>query len=230
MHTYSNKRITWIPTISFAIVFIVLNIPRLFETKSNIILLLVSVLVYLIGLYVAVKISEPMLAKHWKNFKEHKWTKFLWILLGYLIVLAIISLVRKFIMPYFTTNISIGSEESRQLPSLGITLLASFIPLLAPLYEELVFRHGLFRQLAYNKDIISKISLAIVSSIAFGLIHYFNFGNVLATIPYMFAGFFLCFVYNHFNNIFYPIFIHFLLNGINILLGIIGTIVIAMQS
>lgn len=64
--------------------------------------------------------------------------------------------------------------------------------------------------------------MAIISSILFGAIHFYNFNSIVATIPYMFIGLYFCIIYYFKMNIMYTIIPHMLLNWMNVILGIVG--------
>ncbi len=87
-------------------------------------------------------------------------------------------------------------------------VVANLTTLMAPFSEEIVFRHVLFYQ--FKKYKILFYIMFVLSSVAFGLIHWNNFnGNVYLMIPYMCIGLVLALIYWLGRNIWFNIFTHF---------------------
>lgn len=221
MTNKKENRPSLIAVTSFFVVFALLKFTPLNAMTPNLLLLVLVLLIYGLGFGWAVYQSKNVLAVQWRDFKSRKWTKYLWIVATYIAVVLVISILRKLSNSWFAADTQSPATQEVVVPVL-YTVLGSLIPLMAPLYEELVFRHGLFYTRV--KSSFSLVLCALISSVLFGLIHYYNFGNALATVPYMFVGLFFCAVYWKTKNIFFVIFPHLLLNGLNILLGLLSLV------
>jgi len=97
-------------------------------------------------------------------------------------------------------------------------LMAISTSLLAPIYEELLFRLG------FKKVFGNNMLFVLISGTLFGLLHVFPLEEgisltlgIVQSISYVSMGIFLAFVYKKYNNIYYSIGIHFLNNFISIL-------------
>ena len=225
MERINARKTILVPLISFTLVFIALKLfPEIsiFPGKTA---LIPAITCYILGFSISIYCCKDFLQAQWKDFSQLKSTKYLWILAGYVLTILITTLSRKAVLLIFPTDSGALAEDSAN-PQIWMLLLSSLLPLLAPLYEELVFRHALFKQVATST--IAKILMALVSSIAFGLIHYSNLGSIIGTIPYMLVGLFFCWIYYKTNNIFYSIFVHLLLNWINTFMGIIGLLALSL--
>lgn len=222
-----EKSIKWqttlAPIISFTCVFMALRLFPTSDILSKNAAIILAIACYILGFLITLYYCGAFLKEQWNAFKLHKWTKFLWIIAGYAFTLVLITYIRKAVTalaPIPTTPLA----EAVAQPEISMLLLSMTLPLLAPFYEEIVFRFAIFKQLSANTA--SKILMAIVSAVAFGLIHYGSFSSLLGTIPYMFVGLFFCWVYYKTNNIFYSILIHLLLNWINTLMSLVGLLLV----
>jgi membrane protease YdiL (CAAX protease family) len=66
----------------------------------------------------------------------------------------------------------------------GLFLLAASAPVLAPITEEIVFRHVLFYKFR-GRPVLCAL-MCVCSAVLFGAIHYNNFdGDLFLTVPYM---------------------------------------------
>jgi membrane protease YdiL (CAAX protease family) len=111
-----------------------------------------------------------------------------------------------------------GSDVTLMAPLL--LLLSTIVPTLAPFLEEMVFRHILFYKFRGSKLLLPLFFVA--SSALFGAMHLNNFdGDLLMTVPYMFAGAFFALVYFFTKNIWYSIGVHLVFNASNSLLPVV---------
>jgi membrane protease YdiL (CAAX protease family) len=94
-----------------------------------------------------------------------------------------------------------------------LTLLASGI--LAPVVEELLFRHGLQRLISKFNPLLS----LIITSLLFGVMH----GNLLQILFAVLMGFALGLVYEATQNIFYPIAMHVYVNVSGCIISMLHT-------
>lgn len=218
-----------LPVYYFIIVFVLLQI--LLYRSPNPSLLTVALLdvIYIFCFVFAYRSQGRFLRVQWREFRSRRKIKYVVVGVGFLLSHLIIYLVK-----YLLPSSDLQAEEvipytNPALSSLKLLMGAAVLPLLAPFFEELVFRYSLFKNLATSN--FKMILAALLSSLLFGLIHYNNFnGSVIRTIPYMVVGLFYCWVYYRYKNIFYTILMHLLVNWINLLLGVIGFIILGMCS
>lgn len=160
-----------------------------------------------------------MLKLHWYKFLQAKWSSWIVILLGAVLLQVIVTTVRSFLP---VRGLEIVKTEEELNPVVNFTLLIiSLGPLFTALIEDIVFRYT-FLQKLFISNIIWRIVVVFLNSMIFGFIHYYNFnGNVIATISFMAAGLFLNLVYLWTKNIWHALLIHVLNNFILSTLGII---------
>ncbi len=153
-------------------------------------------------------IFSDVLKKESREFKQKIWLKVL-ISIGLMIgIVVLLQLTRKILPPGWLVN------PSETTPEINLTLLGVALPmiqpLLAPFYEEMMFRY-LFISKANSQRL--KIAMTFIQAIVFGLLHTANFGgNWLATIPYMVIAFYFGVIYLVSRNIWYSITVHFFFN------------------
>ena len=226
MRSYLTQHFTslryLIPLLSFAAVFGILKGLHYLNPTVSTLNTCFSAFIYLCGLYIAFIAAQPLLKLHWANFQLRKISTHLWIVIGFLGSHTIIYTVRN-LLQYFSTPSPAIEVEPIATPTLGLFLASAILPFFAPLFEEIAFRHSFFKHLARTTPLT--FLWAIISSIAFGLIHYPAFATLLDTLPYVAVGLFYCFIYHQTNNLFYTIFIHALVNWSTLFLALIGFIV-----
>lgn len=219
----------FIAILCFAIVFFLIKFTPLNATTPSVTNVTITIIIYVIGFIVALYYSYPILKNDWKEFKKQKWYKYLFITASFILMLIILKIVR-----YALTSIIPSQSITEDIDSINKSLpfymifMGSLPALLAPFFEELAFRNNLFYQLKNNLFI--SVVMAIISSILFGAIHYYNFNSFTATIPYMFIGLFFCMIYAFKRNIYYTIIPHLLLNWMNVFLGLIGYFLLQSNS
>ena len=147
-----------------------------------------------------------------KNHKEYykKYFKF------WLISVAIMMISNMFINILITDGIAANEETIRETFKISPLYVFFSSVIYAPLVEELVFRQSL-------KNIIpNKIIFIIISGIVFGGLHVITgFSSpidLLYLIPYCAPGFAFAYILADSDNIFIPISLHFMHNGILIAL------------
>ena len=173
--------------------------------------------IFLMSLIVLVlnkKISrdfQNMRKYHKENFK--KYFKFWLISVG-------IMMLSNFIINFFVkTGISANEETIRETFKISPIYIFFSSVIFAPVVEELVFRQSL-------KNIIpNKYIFIIVSGIIFGGLHVItsltSVTDLLYLIPYCAPGFAFAYILADSDNIFIPISLHFMHNGILIALQFI---------
>lgn len=158
----------------------------------------------LLSLILIIILFHHLLASDWRSFKKRLWLKLL------------ICIAAAFVMRYVLTGMRMlmgipqAAEALRTLTGglpYGLFLLAAFTPVLAPVTEEVVFRHVLFY--SFREKRFLYVLMCFVSAFLFGAIHYNNFGgNLLLTVPYMVVALLYNLVYHFTGNIWYTIVIH----------------------
>lgn len=125
------------------------------------------------------------------------------LLLKYLFLSFIIRILLEQLVIYLhvpTTDI--------QIPSMFFEIIVEFITIciLAPIFEEIVFRFGLYKKL--NKKFNAFISMLIIS-LVFTIMHFYNVDGFIILI-----GISLVWNYSFYktDNLFYPILLHFFHN------------------
>ena len=91
-----------------------------------------------------------------------------------------------------------------------ITIISSVI--LAPILEELVFRRFVFKRMREN---VNYITATVLSSLIFGVVH----GNMVQAVFAFIIGIILCYVYEKFNNLIVPIFLHAVVNATSVVVA-----------
>lgn len=160
-----------------------------------------------------------MLKLHWHNFLHAKWSSWIIVLLGAVLLQIIIAVVRSFLP---VRGLDIAKTEEETNPAVNFTLLIiSLGPIFTALIEDIVFRYT-FLQKLFIPNTLWRVVVVLLNSMVFGLIHYYNFnGNVMATISFMAAALFLNLVYLWTKNIWHVLLIHALNNFVLSTLGII---------
>ena len=125
------------------------------------------------------------------------------ILFKYLLLSFIIRIILEQIvefMPFTTTNI--------QIPSNVFEIAVEFITtcIFAPIFEEIIFRFGIYKNI--NKK-INIILTMIITSVIFAIIHFYNIDGSIILI-----GISLVWNYSFYktDNLIYPILLHFFHN------------------
>ncbi len=173
--------------------------------------------IFLMGLIVLV--LNKKISKDFQNMRKYhkeyfkKYFKFWLISVG-------IMMLSNFIINFFVkTGISANEETIRETFKISPIYIFFSSVIFAPVVEELVFRQSL-------KNIIpNKYIFIIVSGIIFGGLHVItsltSVTDLLYLIPYCAPGFAFAYILADSDNIFIPISLHFMHNGILIALQFI---------
>lgn len=162
----------------------------------------------LLSLILIIILFHHLLASDWRSFKRRLWLK--------LLICIAAAVAMRFVLMGMRTLMGIpqAAEVLRTLTGglpYGLYLLATFTPVLAPITEEVIFRHVLFYSFREKRFLCALMCL--VSAFLFGAIHYNNFGgNLLLTVPYMVVALLYNLVYHFTGNIWYTITIHTVFN------------------
>ena len=173
----------------------------------------IYLLIYqLLELIVIMTIFKKQLKENWLDLKKnHKkyWKEYFkyWFLLLGLMVISNLAIT------LLTPN-DIASNEEAIRETFEIAPLYTFISavFIAPVLEELVFRQGI-RNIFENK-----IIFILCSGLLFGSMHvitsFTSYYELLYIIPYSIPGLIFAYLLTKTNNIFIPISLHFIHNGV----------------
>lgn len=171
---------------------------------------LVPLLLKIISLLIIIFLYKELLREHWVIFKKRLWLKLLFCGVGAAAMYFVLSGTRWVIG--IPQSAQVLQEVTGGLPY-GVFLLASVTPLLAPVTEEIIFRHVLFYK--FKDSLPLRILMFFVSAFLFGAIHINNFGgNLWLTIPYMVVALVYNVIYYFTKNIWFSITIHLIFNSI----------------
>jgi len=203
------------------IMFDIFNI----NLDSEMRLILLQLISSIIMLSILSLIYYKDIKKDSKIFKKNLSKKLIFI-----IKLFLIFIVVKYIVSLFTAILMILLKlDMNSITSVNQELIETYLKrapllmaistsLLAPIYEELLFRLG------FKKVFGNSILFVVISGFIFGLLHVFPLDNgvsltlgLIQSISYVSMGLFLSYIYKKYNNIYYNIGIHFLNNFISIL-------------
>lgn len=192
---------------------------------SDMRLILLQLISSIIILGILIIIYYKDLKSDFKLFKKNISKK-----LGFIIKLFLIFIVVKYLVSLFTAIImivlkldvnsitSVNQELIETCLKRAPFLMAISTSLLAPVYEEILFRLG------FKKVFGNNMLFVIISGFIFGLLHVFPLDEgisltlgLVQSISYVSMGLFLAYAYKKHNNIYCTIGIHFLNNFISIL-------------
>ena len=163
--------------------------------------LLYIVIVTLIGFAVIsdLKKKDKIEIKEYLNVKKINIT----LLLKYLFLSFVVRILLEQLVLFLNTPVT-----DIQVPVNILEIIAEFIMscIFAPIFEEIIFRFGLYKKL--NKKLNVFISI-LVTSIVFALIHFYNIDGFI-----ILFGISLIWHYSFYktNNLIYPVLLHFFHN------------------
>lgn len=193
------------------------------DSEMRLILLqLISSIIIFILLFI---VYYRDIKKDFKLFNKNKKDKIILIIKLFLIFIVVkyaVSLITAIIMILLKLDANSITSVNQELIETYIKraplLMAISTSVLAPIYEELLFRLG------FKKVFGNNMLFVVISGTLFGLLHVFPLEEgisltlgIVQSISYVSMGIFLAYVYKKYNNIYYSIGIHFLNNFISIL-------------
>lgn len=182
---------------------------------------MLSLILYISAISIIFALYKDLFIGSWKDYRKKLWMKIIISILGTLVMYLILFSVNQLMPSVTSTDVEINSGV---IIHPVIKFFLSFIPLLIPFMEEIIFRHVLFYKFKENKYLL--VLFFIISAFLFGAVHINNFGgDLLLTLPYMVVGAFLSLVYLFTKNIWYSIGMHFVFNFINSTLAGIAFII-----
>lgn len=183
---------------------------------KQIYLIMYEICLTLIIIYIYKKDFIPNLNEFVKNIKVlfDKYIKYWFLMLGLMIL-------SNSIITMFTTTMTSQNQQSI-IDTLSKAPIYTFIitVFIAPILEELVFRLS-FRKIFARTNIL----FIIFSGLFFGGMHVLgsleNLVDLLFIIPYSIPGFIFAYLYTKSKNICVPIMLHFIHNGVMMILQIL---------
>lgn len=163
----------------------------------------------------------PMFKDFKKNIKTYlnKYFKY------WLLILLLMLISNTIITQFTTTDTATNQEIIMDTFAIAPIYILITTVLIAPLTEELIFRFCI------NKIVPKpRIIYIIISGLLFGSMHVVlnpidNFIDLLFIIPYSIPGIVFAYLYDKTKNIFIPASLHFIHNGVLMLLELIITLI-----
>ncbi|MGL5086207.1 MAG: lysostaphin resistance A-like protein, partial [Clostridium sp.] len=187
---------------------------------NNLVSLILTVSTLLVILKVG-KVNKELIKERVSDFKKKFKLKEIMGLVGtqMLLSLALVYIISTVV---YSINPDYAIEMMKDEPMATDTTFKLFIAtisasIMAPLFEEIVFRRILFNRF---KGKIGILGGAILSSILFGILHI-----ELAMVGAMVFGVTACILYRKYNNILIPVSFHFINNAIVSIVIVFGTII-----
>lgn len=204
----------------------ILNVFNIYVSKfSNKTLVIYQFVISFIIFMALLLTYRKTIKKDFEKFRKEKNKN-----ITYIIKIFVIFMIVKYIVSFISILImTLLNFDTSSMTSVNQNLIESYIKaspllmlfstaILAPFYEELLFRLG-FKKVFKNKYIFITLSGMI-----FGLMHVFPLENgislllgLMQSITYVSMGIFLSYIYYKTDNIFISIGIHFLNNLLSIL-------------
>lgn len=190
------------------------NIKNMSIAAKSIYLILFEILI----MAIIALINNKLLKDKFKDFKKN-WKKYFEKYLKYYILALIVMMISNFIIYSITQTIA-GNEQTIEntLQQAPIYMFFSAV-ITAPFIEEMVFRQSI------RNIIKDNLTFIIASGLIFGGLHVIGNINtiydILYIIPYSAPGIAFAYILSKSDNIFVPMGIHFLHNGLLMTLQII---------
>lgn len=193
-----------------------INYNNLSITLKSIYLIIYEISLTLIIIYIYRKDIIPNFKEFIKNnikyFKQY---------IKYWFIMLVLMIGSNLIVTMFTQS-DIANNQQTIVDTLKVAPIYTFIVtvFVAPILEELVFRLS-FRKIFPHTNIL----FIFFSGLIFGGMHvissYEHLSDLLFIIPYSIPGFIFAYVYTKSKNICVPISLHFIHNGIMMMLNIV---------
>ncbi len=209
--------------ISFLGEFLLLGILALiFDSDTNLnVLMLISLIATMLMVLKSGKVNKALMVERLDDFKsKFNFKEIILVVITQILISLALSFIISSVIYSIDPNsaIEMMSEEIFETNSyLDLFLGVIMGSLLAPIFEEIVFRRVIFTRLSKRLGIILG---AIISSLVFGLLHI-----ELAVIGAMIFGVACCILYRKYNNILIPISMHMINNIIAAILSIISFVI-----
>ena len=192
-----------------------INYNNLNSWIKTIYLIIYEISLTLLIIYIYRKDIIPNFKDFVKNNISYfkKYIKYWFIMLGLMILSNALII--------FLTPSNMAGNQEAIMENLKVAPVYTFFMtvFIAPVLEELIFR------LSIRKIFTSNILFIITSGIVFGGMHivgsYKSLIDLLYLIPYSIPGFIFAYIYTKTKNVFVPISIHFIHNGVMMLLQIL---------
>jgi membrane protease YdiL (CAAX protease family) len=192
-----------------------INYDKLSTPLKSTCLIIYQILMTLVIVYIYKKTIitdfKVFIKNNIKYFKEY---------IKYWFLMLILMISSNLIVTFFTTT-DIANNQETIIETLKVAPIYTFIitVFVAPILEELVFR------LSFRKIFSNNILFVLLSGLVFGSLHVIgtceHLIDLLFIIPYSIPGFIFAYVYTKSKNIYMPISLHFIHNGIMMSLQIL---------
>ena len=171
-----------------------------------------------VGLCVALLwMYRSLLADHWAKLMEHRWRNVGIVLLGAVMLQVVIGAVQ-LLLP---RRMSSGGDTPALIDpatAQGLDIVILFIVALGPLaivmVEEAVFRYTLLAKLPWWSNKATAAIGILLNGALFGAIHFYNFGSLVGTVPYMVVGVLMNLLYLWQRNLWLVMLIHLVNNAV----------------
>ncbi|WP_158256037.1 CPBP family intramembrane glutamic endopeptidase [Corynebacterium sp. 13CS0277] len=181
-----------------------------------------------VALCVALVVAyRQMFAHNWAALKRAPWATTGIVIAGAIGLQVAIALGR-LVIPTPTPGADSGDSAQQAVTwgSLALQAVLLISPVVTVFIEEVVFRYTFLQRLPVWSHPVLLAVAVVLNSMVFGAIHYYNFGgDIVQTIPYMFAGLLMNLMYLWTRNVWVPALMH-LVN--NVLLTYGGLILLAV--
>lgn len=183
-------------------------INRIFNTYDyNILNLILKSVVISLGFIITVMMKKDLLKKQFKEYNEDLGLNLLSSIISAIIIAGIFFLINSYFTKGNSSYDSLGFVDSFDKHKIPYLLFLSFIGLVSPIKEEIIFRHELFYKFKFSKLLMS--IMFVVSSILFGLIYTIKFGfEYYLILPVIISGMYMAILYYFSENIWKPIMAH----------------------
>jgi len=225
--SWAQARAGWVASDSLALIVI----PLIFLVSMITVTLTgVSVLAGIVDSLVRVGLCvtllwlyRPLLVDHWAKFREHRWRNTGIVLSGAVLLQVVIWAVQ-LLLPRRTGSGDDAPPLIDPVTAQGWDIIILFVVALGPLaivmVEEAVFRHTLLVKLPWWRNRATAVVGILLNGALFGAIHFYNFGSLLGTVPYMVVGVLMNLLYLWQRNLWLVMLIHLVNNAVLTLGGL----------
>lgn len=207
--------------IATAFPYDILNLLGINHNNLNLTIKSIYLIIYEISLtLIIIYIYKKDIIPNFKDFIKNNISYFKKYI-KYWFLMLILMISSNLIVTYFTTS-NVAANQEAIINTLKKAPIYTFIitVLVAPVLEELIFRLS-FRKIFSQTNIL----FIFFSGFIFGGMHvignFEHLSDLLFIIPYSIPGFIFAYIYTKSNNIFIPISLHFIHNGIMMSLQIL---------
>ncbi|PZR52790.1 CPBP family intramembrane metalloprotease [Xylanimonas oleitrophica] len=181
--------------------------------------IVIDALVRVVLCVAVLALYRHLLRAHWQRFRRRFWLNAGLVVLGAVLMQVVVSLVRAVVPAGGAGGAAGGADDAALIDpvtaqgwDLVVLLVATLGPLAIVLVEEAVFRHTLLVKLPLWGNRLVATAGVLLNGALFGAVHYYNFGSLVGTVPYMVVGVLFNLVYLWRRNLWHVLLMHFLNN------------------